>query len=99
MAKQVVNTERIASSANNLRTANNNINAAFGTMQSKARQLESNWKGAAGTAAQTTMYQLFRNSEERTAVIQNYINMLEQQINPGYNNTEDVNTRLADKFK
>jgi uncharacterized protein YukE len=99
MAKQVVNTDSILSSVNKLRTVNNNINQAFQTFQNKAKQLDNNWYGAAGDAARTTMYQLFKYNEERSKVLRNYMNMLEQQINPGYINTETVNTKLADKFK
>ena len=99
MAKQVVNTDRIASASNRLRTSNNNINNEFRTLQNKAKQLDSNWKGKAGDAARTTMYQLFKNSETRSTVLQNYINMLDQQVNPGYTSTENTNTKLADKFK
>lgn len=99
MAKQVVNTERITSSATRLRTVNNTINSEFNTLQNKAKQLDSNWKSSAGETARTTMYQLFKNSEVRSTVLQNYINMLEQQVNPGYNNAETTNTKLADKFK
>ncbi|CDX04951.1 Type VII secretion system ESAT-6-like [Desulfitobacterium hafniense] len=99
MAKQVVNTDRLTSAANKLRTVNNNITGEFRTLQNKAKQLDSNWKSAAGEAARTTMYQLFKNNEVRSTVLQNYINMLEQQVNPGYTNTETVNTKLADKFK
>ena len=98
MAKQVVNTDRIASAANKLRTVNGNINSAFSTMQNKMKQLN-NWKGAAGTAAQTTAYQISQNNGIRSAVIQNYINMLEQQVNLGYIETETVNKKLADNFK
>lgn len=99
MTKQVVNTDRLTSVANKLRTVNNNITSEFRTLQNKAKQLDTNWKGAAGEAARTTMYQLFKNNEVRSTVLQNYINMLEQQVNPGYTNTETVNTKLADKFK
>ena len=102
MAKQVVNTERIASAANKLRTVNNNINNAFSTMQNKARQLDNNWKSAAGDAARITMYEIFKfndSKDGRPAVLQNYINMLEQQVNPGYINTETTNKKLADNFK
>jgi uncharacterized protein YukE len=99
MAKQVVNTERIAASASKLRTVNGNINNEFRTLQNKAKQLDSNWKSRAGETAQTTMYQLFQNGSVRSSVLQNYINMIEQQINPGYIDAETTNTTLADKFK
>ncbi|MDR1329236.1 MAG: hypothetical protein LBK23_06510 [Oscillospiraceae bacterium] len=99
MAKQVVNTDRIAASANKLRTVNGNINSEFRTLKSKAKQLDGNWKSPAGETARTTMYQLFKNGEARSAVLQNYVNMLEQQVTPGYAGAESVNTQLADKFK
>ena len=99
MAKQVVNTDRLSSSANKLRSVNNNINSAFGTLRSRGKQLDNSWKGAAGESARTTMYQLFQHNDARSAVLQNYINTIEQQINPGYVSAETTNTKLADKFK
>jgi len=99
MAKQIINTDRLILSATKLRAVNNSINSAFDTLQTKAKQIDNNWRGAAGDAAKSTMYQLFKYSEARSTVIQNYVNMLEQQVSPGYNNTETVNTKLADQFK
>jgi hypothetical protein len=100
MAKQTINTENVASSAGKLRTANNNINCEFEKMQGKAKLLDNeNWKSAAGEAARTKMYELFKGNEPRSAVLQNYVEMLEQQVNPNYIATESTNTKLADKFK
>ena len=99
MTKQTIDTDRIVASATALRTANSNIGSAFQTLQNSAKRLEDNWKGAAGTTAQTTVQQIFKISEERSKVLQNYVNFLEQQVNPGYIDTETVNTTLADKFK
>lgn len=99
MAKQVVNTDRISLSATKLRNTNNNINSEFRTLKSKAQRLESNWKSSAADTAKTTMYRLFNNNDVRSKVLQNYINMLEQQVSPGYANAEDTNTTLAGKFK
>ena len=99
MTKQSINTENVASATNKLRNANTNIDNAFNTAKIRAKQLENNWRGKASTAAQTTLEQIFKSSAARSSVIANYIRMLEQQVNPGYVNTEDVNTKLADKFK
>ena len=98
MTEEIVDTERIGSAANGLRTANNNINSAFHTLLSKMRQLES-WRGAAGTAAQTAMHQIINYNETRSAVVQNYVNILERQVNPSYESVETTNTKLADQFK
>jgi|GEM_PF-1716024 len=99
MTKQVVNTERIALSVNRLRTVNSNIDGEFSILQRKAKQLDTCWNSPAGETARTTMYQLFANSEIRSAVLQNYVNILEKQINPAYIYAETTNTSLADKFK
>jgi len=99
MTKQGINTDGVSSAANKLRDYNNNIDNEFRSMQSKAKQLDYNWRGAAGEAAKTTMHQLFQYGDERKKILQNYVNWLEKQINPGYINTEDTNTKLADKFK
>jgi len=98
MAKQVVNTERIALSATNLHTTNNSINSAFNTLKRKIN-LINDWKGAAGTTAQTTVQKILKINDERTKVLQNYVSFLEQQVNPGYIDAENVNTKLSDKFK
>lgn len=99
MVKLVVDTDRIAAVANKLRTVNTNINREFGVLQSRAGQIDSNWNSMAGDTARTMMYQLFKQNEMRSMVLQNYINMLEQQVAPGYINAETVNEKLADKFK
>jgi len=98
MEPQVVKTQGISAASSRIRTSNNNINSAFDTLRSRMLQLE-NWRGAAGTVAQTTMHQLFNGNNSRSAVLQNYANMLEQQINPGYVATEATNRSLADNFK
>ena len=99
MAKQSINTDRVTSAANKLRTANETINSEFNTLERAAKRLENDWKSAAGSLAHSKIYDLFSNNKERSNVIKNYINMLEQQINPGYVSTENTNTKLADKFK
>ncbi len=97
--KQLVNTEGISTAATKLRNVNDNISDEFDTLTKKAKLLESDWKSAAGSLACSKMYELFKYSEVRYAVIQNYINTLEQQVNPNYESAEDSNTKLADKFK
>lgn len=99
MAKQSINTDRVTSAANKLRATNTTINNEFRSLQNTAKRLEYDWKSAAGSIAHTTMYQLFNNNGVRSTVLQNYINMLEQQVNPGYINAENANIKLADKFK
>ena len=98
MTRQEVNSEQISTASNSLRTTIINIDNDFDKLRGRMRQLES-WRGAAGTAAQTTMHQIFNFNDARSKVLQNYLNMLEQQVNPGYQSAETTNRSLADKFK
>lgn len=99
MAKETVNTEGISSTAEKLKSVNNNINGSFDTLKKTATRLDRGWNSMAGNAACAIMYQLFKTGETRSYVIQNYINILEQQVNPGYTETENINKLLADQFK
>ena len=97
--KQVVNTIGINDAANKLNNANRNIKIAFDSLKSISESRIRSWNGAAGSVAQTKMHELFGASGNRHNVLQNYVNMLLQRINPAYIDTESVNTKLSDKFK
>ena len=99
MAEQSINTERVAISADMLRTVNGNLNTEFDTLNKKAKRFEDKWKSAAGTAALTVIQGVSKISEERSKVVDNYVAFLEKQVNPDYVEAETVNTTLADKFK
>ncbi len=99
MEKQVVNTERIALSAERLRNTNNAIDTAFSNMKRKTDKLESNWKSRTADVAKSVLEKIMQDGVDRSKVLSNYINLLDQQVKLGYINTEDVNTTLADKFK
>lgn len=99
MGKQTIDTEKVTSTVQTLQTANRNINNSFSSMQRAASRIEQDWSSQAGSLAHTALYNLFQNSSARSAVLQNYINLLEQAVVPGYTNAEDVNRRLADQFK
>ena len=97
--RQLVNTDIVNSTVGKLRIANTNINDEFRVLQSKMLQLETVWKGASGTVAQTTMYQFFSYNETRSSVIQDHVKILEQLVSSGYINIENNNIKLADMFK
>ncbi|MCM1059915.1 MAG: hypothetical protein NC452_06440 [Eubacterium sp.] len=99
MAKETVNTEGISSATAQLKNINNNIDSSFNTLKNVVNQLERGWNTAVGNTACLIMYQFLKMGETRSYVIQNYINTLEQQVNPGYTATENVNKLLADQFK
>lgn len=96
---QLVNTDGIEAAAIRLNDLNDQISGDFDAMVKQANRLETDWKSAAGSLACTKMYELFKNSEVRYSVLKNYVNMLNQQVSPGYKSAENANTTLADQFK
>ena len=100
MAKQTIDTERVAGTITRLQNINRNIDTAFGTMERKAKgTLEQNWTSAAGDTALTKMLELFKSGKTRETVLRNYIALLEQQVKPGYEHAEETNKSLASQFK
>lgn len=98
MSLQKVDSELIAAAAGAITTANTNMNANFEPLRALGQQMAGSWNSAAGTAAENLMQQLFKGDEARNAMFQNCANLLSQQVNPGYENAETANTRLADMF-
>lgn len=99
MSEQSINLENVSIAISGLRTANENINNAFRAVETAAKRLDSNWNSRAGSLANTSMYQLLENNTARSTILQNYVNLLEQQVNPGYRSAEETNIKLADQFK
>ena len=96
---QVVDTVQIEAAARTLKSINDNIDREFGVLQGKAKDLESCWNSAAANEAIEAMYSIFQRNEPRSAIMQNYSNMLMQQVHQGYVETESANQTLADQYK
>ena len=99
MTEQAINTVNVAAAAERLSARNDNINDKFEILQKAAKRLESDWEGAAASAAHTTIYELFANNELRSNVIENYVITLTKLVNPNYEYAEEENIKLADYFK
>ena len=99
MGRQTIDTNGVRNTIEKVHMANETINHAFETMTTTARNLERVWISAAGTAAQTTMCQIFKGGADRSNVLDNYCNVLNQLVCPGYVDSEEVNRKLADQFK
>ena len=100
MPRQSIDTEKMDSTIVTLKTTNQNISRAFSEMERIARStLQNNWNSSAGDAAFRQLMELLKGHESRETVLQNYINLLEQQVNPGYLDAEELNKSLASQFK
>ena len=98
MSLQKVDTEQIAAAAGAITTANGNMNTNFEKIRTLGQSMSGSWNSAAAEAAENLMQQLFKGNEAREAMFQNCANLLSQQVNPGYENSETANTKLADMF-
>ncbi|MBQ7016707.1 MAG: hypothetical protein IJN10_07130 [Firmicutes bacterium] len=98
MAIQKVNTDGILNAAASLSLCNANMDEAFASLYKTGTTMENNWNSKAGSAASSLLYQLFNGNQARSTVLQNYVNLLQQSVSPGYVNSETINTKLADQF-
>lgn len=97
--RQFIDTACVSDSANKLRTVNDRINRQFQSFQNSAMQINNSWNGRAAEQAKTKLQELIQGGEARSTVLENYIRMLSQQVDSGYESAETANTSLADQFK
>ena len=97
--KQAVDSQRLLDTAAVLRKTDGELTREMDSLKRTVERMANTWRSGAGDRAIQVMYQLFKNNDARSTVLQNYINFLEQMAVPGLVNAEDVNTKLADQFK
>lgn len=97
--KQSLDTAALDTAVSALRSADGSINAAFTAVERQSGVLQGSWHSGAGSTAVTQLYQLIKGNESRSAVLQNYINLLVQQVEQGYVSVEEANTSLASYFR
>ncbi|MCP8969378.1 WXG100 family type VII secretion target [Ectobacillus ponti] len=95
-----VDTARVAAAAKGIARCNNKIKQDFAAVESAMKALDSSWEGEASASAMHSFYEIkHAYYEPQYQVIQNFVNFLQQQVDPGYTQTEQTNTSLADAFK
>ncbi|MCM3694301.1 WXG100 family type VII secretion target [Neobacillus niacini] len=95
-----VDTRRVAAAAQNIANYNNRIRDDFSPVEAAMRTLNSAWDSTAAQQAMDSFYKIKSNFHEpRYTVMDNFVKFLQQQVDPGYTQTETVNTFLADLFK
>ena len=96
---QAVNTEAVQETASTLRSVNESIEGKCRQAEAKAKGLSGSWHSAGGNAALNTIDRIFKMAEPRYQVLNNYITVLEQIVNPNYLAAEETNRSLASNFK
>ncbi len=99
MAKQIIDTVRVSQTITKLKSVNSAIDNEMTVLEGTPKRLEGGWNSMAGDIACGMLRRILPGGKARSTVIRNYINMLEQQVNPGYIATEEHNTKLSDNFK
>lgn len=97
--KQAVDSQRLLDVVTVLRTTDSELTKGMESLKRAVSRMENAWRSEAGDCAVQAMYQLFKNNDARSTVLQNYIAFLEQMAVPGLINAEETNTKLADQFK
>ena len=95
-----VNTRAVGLFADNLKGVNNRIRDRLPQLNNSVKSLDNVWDGPAASAVMAKFGEIKGKYEsERYKAIDNYVKFLKTQIGEGYEQTEDVNTKLAEQFK
>ena len=93
-------TERVRTAATNISSRNDNIRDALSTPETANNRLNAAWNSPSSYQVLQQFYTIKSNLEPaRYAVMNQYVNFLRLQVGDGYDQTEQVNTALADAFK
>lgn len=95
-----INTGVVDTAAGVIENCNNNMNDAVESLQNNINQFGWGWIGPASENAKNAFNEL-KNSMNtgRSNAMAGYSTILRQAISPGYNETEQTNTTLADNYK
>ncbi len=100
MAVVKIDTEKVAGLAGKIRNSNNEMQRAFENAASSVNALGNSWSGAAyGNAIASFNDIRSKYYDARYNGVNNYANILNNQMSGGYNETETANKSLADQFK
>ena len=100
MSELNVNTEAIATAADNIDDINGLIHDRFIDLQKEVAKLKGEWQSPASETVMNKFDEIKTCFEdERYTVLQNYVRFLRDVVGVGYEQTEDVNKSLSEAFK
>ena len=95
-----INTDLVTSVATSLNSLNTQMTEGYSPVASSVQRMDACWDGSAATKAITKINEIKSTLvDARFDVLNSYIQFLNQQIAPGYVQTEISNTSLADTLK
>lgn len=104
MDKIYANTDAIQEVAQNIASYNNSIQNQYSIVNTAISKIKNNWSGQAFEIAEKK-YRIFHRcyyegtENTRYSVIDDFVKILNLSIADGYEQTEKLNTKLADAFK
>jgi len=104
MDRIFANTDEIQKTAQTISNYNNTIQNRYDMVINSVKKVTNNWSGKASDTAQSRyriIHRCYYEGTENTRyeVINNYVKALNEAVANGYNQTEKLNTKLADAFK
>ena len=94
-----ISTDAAVAAAAAIRTLNQDMQSEFEAVKNAVDRLDGVWDGqAAGKAVSGFKQFQAEYPAARYQVVENLANFLLQQVGQGYQNTEEVNTTIADDF-
>lgn len=95
-----VNTDNVALAAATISGINGKIANAFSDVEASMNSLNTFWDGSASDNSRSAFFSIKENyCDDRYNVLDSYVKFLNQTIGIGYDQTEDINKKLADLFK
>lgn len=100
MANLKIDTEAVKGTAKTIKKNNDLIKNGFVSVRNAITKLDSSWESPASGVVIGKFNDIDNKyTENRYTVMNNYVNFLYQQIQEGYESTEQTNKSLADAFK
>lgn len=95
-----IDTDGVLNVSRQIDTINNKLLAEFSPVKSAVKKLDSSWDGSVATAAMRHFNAISSSFEkDGIKILKDYSRYLSNHVATGYENTEDTNTKLADRFK
>ena len=96
----VISTERVVDVAEKIKSFNKEMNDEFQDLDKAFSRLDNAWNSATGTMVLNKFYSIKDAYQEaRFGVMDNFSRFLLEQVAAGYEEAENINSKLADAFK
>lgn len=97
--REKVNSERIVSAANRIRSTNRTLNNEFSSVKRAGVSMSRNWNSPAQRYAESKLRSIASINEARSSVFSDYANVLSNVVAVNHDSSERENKKLASMFR